>query len=557
MSRQGATSPFRVARSPQRRHSYKAYRLPMTETLRRLTVAVLAVTTVGGLSMASRTPVEAQSSDNARYAAIVVDAQTGEVLFARRADSPRYPASVTKMMTLYLTFEALEAGRISLDDIVTVSPLAASQAPSKLGLAAGQTIRLDDAMRATTVRSCNDMAMLLAEHVGGSQARFAAMATLKAQALGMTQTRYVNPNGLPDSRQITSARDLAILARAIMRDYPQYYSYFGLHDWNYQGREYHNTNGLLLGGNGYDGIKTGFTNASGYNLAASAVRDHRRIITVVMGGRSAPSRNAHVAELMNTGFEVETRRAQGENIQVAQTFFEQRGFGVGDPDATPGMGTIAYASLDGERSPYAQSATTGAPGSVVPGSAVGATPYGASPSSVGPRQPMTLAPNASYGNTPESSRTYASVTNATPYSALPPRQPTQSQPAQQQPGAPATGRPGTLTSSLNGGVNAGAPAHPATPARPVPTPARPVVRPPAQRWAVQVGAFRDERVARNWLAEVNRRFSAQFTHAEREVQTASGWYRSRFTGLTQEGATSACTALSARHVTCAVIRPGG
>ena len=175
----------------------------------------------------------------------MVDAITGEVLFARRADSQRYPASVTKVMTLYLVFEALAAGRISLDDEIRVSPLAASQPPSKLGLAAGRTIRLDDAMRATTVRSANDMAMVLAEHVGGSQARFAAMSTRKAEQLGMTQTRYVNPNGLPDSRQVTSARDLAILARAIMRDYPQYYSYFGTQQFAFRGRTMRNHNGLV------------------------------------------------------------------------------------------------------------------------------------------------------------------------------------------------------------------------------------------------------------------------------------------------------------------------
>jgi D-alanyl-D-alanine carboxypeptidase len=237
------------------------------------------------------TPLVAQSADNARYAAIVVDAQSGEVLFARHADSRRYPASITKVMTLYLAFEALEAeaqdqaGRRR-------DRLAPRRQPAAVQTRASppaRPSRFDDAMKATAVRSANDMAVVLAEHVGGSQARFAAMATLKARQLGMTQTNYVNPNGLPDSRQVTSARDLAILARAIMRDYPQYYSYFGLHDWAFQGREYRNTNGLLLGGNGYDGIKTGFTNASGYNLAASAVRDHRRIIVIVMGGRSTPA----------------------------------------------------------------------------------------------------------------------------------------------------------------------------------------------------------------------------------------------------------------------------
>ena len=507
--------------------------LMMTGYFRRIGAALLAISLAVALGIPFLSPVVAQSSDNARYAAIVVDATTGEVLFARRADSPRYPASVTKMMTLYLVFEAIEAGKVSPADIVTVSPLAASQPPSKLGLAAGQTIRLDDAMRATTVRSANDMAMVLAEHVGGSQARFAAMSTLKAQALGMTQTRYVNPNGLPDSRQITSARDLAILARALMRDYPQYYSYFGLHDWNYQGREYRNTNGLLLGGNGYDGIKTGFTNASGYNLAASAVRDGRRIITIVLGGRSAATRNTHVADLMNTGFEVEARRARGENIQVAQTFFEQRGFGVGSPDATPGGGPIAYASMEGER------------GAAYPplNPASGAAPYAGQP--YRPQTPVQSPIHVAGSPPPATSaggRSYASVVAAPPPSPAPP---TPARPTRTDSRPPAN-----LTASLNGGTTTATTRSTPLPA-PRPTPS------PANRWAVQVGAFRDERVARDWLTEVNRRFRTQFTTAERTVQSASGWYRSRFINLTEQGAQNACEALAARRVTCVVVRPGG
>ncbi|HAF80151.1 MAG TPA: serine hydrolase, partial [Brevundimonas sp.] len=300
----------------------------MLSLFRRGLFAVLALSLVFSANVR---PIEAQaqSQENSRYAAIVIDAASGEVLFSRHADARRYPASLTKMMTLYLTFEALSQGRVKADDVLTVSPHAASQPPSKLGLAAGQTITLDDAMRATAVRSANDMAVAIAEHVGGSESRFTSLMTQKAQQLGMTQTRYFTANGLPDARQVTSARDQAILARAIMRDFPQYYSYFGLHDWAYNGRSYRNTNGLLPTGNGYDGMKTGYTNASGYNLAASAVRDGRRLITVVLGGRSSASRNAHVAELMDTGFEVERRRAQGESIQIAQSFFEQRGFGVG------------------------------------------------------------------------------------------------------------------------------------------------------------------------------------------------------------------------------------
>ena len=465
----------------------------------------------------------AQSADNARYAAIVVDAQSGEVLFARHADSRRYPASITKMMTLYLTFEALADGRAKPDDILTISPHAASQPPSKLGLAAGQTITLDDAMHAMAARSANDMAVAIAEHIGGSESRFTALMTLKAGQLGMTQTRYVNANGLPDSRQLTSARDLAILARAVMRDYPQYYRYFGFHDWNYNGREYRNTNGLLATGNGYDGMKTGYTNASGYNLAASAVRDGRRLIVIVMGGRSTASRNAHVAALMDTGFEVERLRHEGQSIEVAQTFFESRGFGL-DPAAT---GPVEYASNDSNDE-----------------NEDGGRPYLAAAT---PSPPMMTANAARFSPTVDSP----------PVASAPPRGPTPVGVTPARPGQieRAEAASPDLTASLNGAP--GSPRRPAaTPARPAPhPPAAPATPPPAGRWAVQVGAFRDRTVARDWLTEINRRFRAQFVRAERDVQSAEGWYRSRFIGMTEDAARGACAALSERHVTCMVVRP--
>ena len=480
----------------------------MSVRFRRLLVALLALAVSVGLSstpMATR--VEAQSSDNSRYAAIVVDAITGETLFSRHGEATRYPASLTKMMTLYLAFEALSTGRASLSDQITVSPLAASQAPSKLGLAAGQTISLDNAMRATAVRSANDMAMAIAEHIGGSQSRFAAMMTMKAHQLGMTQTRYVNPNGLPDSRQVTSAGDLAILARALMRDFPQYYSYLGQHDWAYNGRSYRNTNGLLATGVGYDGLKTGFTNASGYNLAASSVRDGRRLIVVVLGGRSSLSRNQHVSDLMNTGFELEARRAQGEPLQYAQGFFEQRGFGI---NAVPASDTaVAYASLGPNEEEDGAGSSAPSPTAVA---------YAAVPNAP-PSSPIHVA------GVPDTSAR-----------------------------VPAPRAQGNLTASLNGATGAAATPRAATPPRTPPARTTPP-RAPAGRWAVQVGAFKDERVARNWLGEINRRFQTQFRGAERTVQNAGEWYRSRFVGLTEESAREACTALSARRVTCAVIRP--
>jgi D-alanyl-D-alanine carboxypeptidase (penicillin-binding protein 5/6) len=471
--------------------------LPLSALIRRGLLSLLLAVAV---TMTPTRPPLAQSADNARYAAIVVDAESGEVLFARHADSRRYPASITKVMTLYLAFEALAEGKIKLDDVITVSPHAASQPPSKLGLAAGQTITVDDAMRATSVRSSNDMAMALAEHISGSQDRFAAQMTLKARELGMTQTRYVNPNGLPDARQLTSARDLAILARAVMRDYPQYYSYFGLQDWAYNGRDYRNTNGLLRDGQGYDGMKTGYTNASGYNLAASAVRDGRRIVTIVLGGRSTASRNAHVAALMDTGFEVERARARGETIQVAQTFFEARGFGIG-PDSN---GPIEYAAVADAEDGGTEVGSSGPPS--------GNVTYAALPSP--PAQPARVTP-------PPAERA-------------------------------AVERPADVTAILNGGSSVATPPRPRPPARP---PAREPAREPAGRWSVQVGAFRDETIARDWLTEINRRFRSQFASAERTVQNASGWYRSRFTGMTEQGAQAACAALSERRVTCMVVRP--
>ncbi|NBB65963.1 serine hydrolase [Pseudomonas sp. ODNR1LW] len=471
----------------------------MISFVRRGLFALLALSIALGANVR---PIGAQSQENSRYAAIVMDAASGEVLFARHADSRRYPASLTKMMTLYLTFEALAQGKVKADDVLTVSSHAASQPPSKLGLAAGQTITLDDAMRATAVRSANDMAVAIAEHVGGSETRFTGLMTQKAAQLGMTQTRYYTANGLPDARQVTSAHDQAILARAIMRDFPQYYSYFGLHDWAYNGRNYRNTNGLLPTGHGYDGMKTGYTNASGYNLAASAVRDGRRLITIVLGGRSSASRNAHVAELMDTGFEVERRRIQGENIQIAQAFFEQRGFGV-DEAATPSA-PVAYASLADDDEMGAESSTVA---------------YTSAPAPAVLPTRITPAPS-------------------------------------ERSGAAGRRAPANVTASLNG-AGAAAGETLAAPRRTTPPPSREAARNtrPAARWAVQVGAFRDEKIARDWLTEVNRRFRTQFASAERNVQSAGEWYRSRFTGLTEDAAKSACEALSERRVTCMVVRP--
>jgi D-alanyl-D-alanine carboxypeptidase len=269
-----------------------------------------------------RLPSFLQFTSQPKYAAIVVDAKTGEVLFEQSPDAHRYPASITKVMTMYLTFEALNDGRLSFDDRIVVSPHAAAQAPSKVGIRQGGTISVRDAMNAIAVKSANDMAVAMAEKLGGTEGHFAEMMTAKAKTLGMQNTQYVNASGLPDNRQLTTARDISILSRAVLRDFPQYYSFFSLRQFAWNGQVTRNHNHLLGQMPGVDGIKTGFTNASGFNLAASAMRDNRRLIAVVLGGSSTAARDNHVEDLLDAGFTVMKKREAGQLTTIAQNLHE-------------------------------------------------------------------------------------------------------------------------------------------------------------------------------------------------------------------------------------------
>lgn len=249
-----------------------------------------------------------------RYAAFVADMETGEVLHARRADAPRYPASLTKMMTLYMLFEALDAGEISLDTALAASAEAASRPASDLGLAEGDTLTADEAIRALIVQSANDVAVVVAEHLGGDESQFAAAMTERAQALGLTATRFANASGLPDSRQRTSARDMARLAHAIARDFPEYWPYFGETRFSWNGRVHHSHNTLVGRVDGVDGLKTGYIRASGFNIAATAQRDGRRLVAIVMGGASPAVRDAHARELIEAGFTALAARDEGRRL---------------------------------------------------------------------------------------------------------------------------------------------------------------------------------------------------------------------------------------------------
>ncbi len=275
-------------------------------------------------SMVARpAPADASSLlEQPRYAAFLADADTGEILYSRRADAERFPASITKVMTLYLVFERLAAGTMTLDERVVMSRYAASQRPSKLGLPAGQSLTVDQAIRSLATKSANDVAVALAEHVAGSEAEFARLMTLRARQLGMTSTRFVNPHGLPDARQVTTARDIFLLSRAVMRDFPQYYGYFQQQEFIFGNRAMPNHNHLLRTMPGVDGIKTGFTNAAGFTLAASAVRDGRRLIAVVLGGPSRVARDSNVESLLTAGFTVLSARQRGRPMQVADMLAE-------------------------------------------------------------------------------------------------------------------------------------------------------------------------------------------------------------------------------------------
>lgn len=262
-----------------------------------------AVVALFGLMVAPHAGAEQAASVTGRYASIVVDADTLDIVHARQIDEARYPASLTKVMTLYLTFDALKSGQMTLDTQLPVSRYAAKTPPSKLGLKTGQTITVENAIKALAVKSANDVAVVLAEHLAGSEDAFAAQMTAKARSLGMAKTTFKNPHGLPHVGQTTTARDMAKLAAAVLNNHSDYYSYFGIETFRYNGRRYKNTNGLLHWLAGVDGFKTGYTRASGYNLIISAKREDRRIIAVVLGGASGKSRNQHMQDLVERSFD--------------------------------------------------------------------------------------------------------------------------------------------------------------------------------------------------------------------------------------------------------------
>jgi D-alanyl-D-alanine carboxypeptidase len=284
--------------------------------LARCRAAVFA--TLALILCATAQPARAQIGSE-RYAAFVMDANTGETIVDVAGDERRYPASLTKMMTLYMAFDAMERGRLRPDTRIRVTPSAANQPPSKLGLRAGSTISARDAILAMVTKSANDAASALGQHLagGGSEAAFGARMTAMARSIGMRSTSFRNASGLPDPGQYTTARDMARLSQALIRDFPERYAYFSVQSFDWNGRTVYGHNRLLDNYPGADGIKTGFINASGFNLAASAMRNGARMIAVVFGGASSAERDQHVMALLDRGFDERGRNAPSTDMMMS------------------------------------------------------------------------------------------------------------------------------------------------------------------------------------------------------------------------------------------------
>jgi D-alanyl-D-alanine carboxypeptidase (penicillin-binding protein 5/6) len=458
-----------------------------------------------------------------KYAAIVIDANSGEVLYAKRADALRYAASISKVLTLYLTFEALATGRLSLDDRLVISPHAFSMAPSKVSNRPGETLTVAQAIPAMTVDSANDVAVAMAEKIGGSEPRFVELMNLRAHELGMSNSHFLNASGLPERRRISpaqnisTARDIAILCRAIMRDYPQYYAFFGEKSFAYNGRLYTNHNHLVAKMPGVDGLKTGFTNAAGFNLAASAARDGRRLITVVLGGSSGAARDENVEELLNAGFNVLNRRAKGDHITLASVISE------------PQIRTLP-----------------------VMAAATALSPKPAEPNDIIPRaaELAKVQPHAAPPATPGKTET-AAEDKAAPCPA----------PRRHHAKACAASASAARVQIAKADLRARA----ATPLKtPEPKTQEPKTaeKDPERKadklaekggFMIQVGAYKNSTQAKDHLEKVAGDFGRIVGPALAKVEKAGGNYRVRFRGMNEKQAKAACQALSAKGQQCMVM----
>ena len=515
---------------------------------------------------------QAAESYQPSYSSIVVDINSGEVMQASNADAPRHPASLTKIMTLYMLFERLEQGKIKLQTELPVSAHAAVQAPSKLGLKPGETIRVETAIRAIVTKSANDVAVIVAEALGGDEPSFAKLMSAKARALGMTQTTYRNASGLPDEEQITTARDQALLGRAIQDRFPSYYHYFATRTFDYRGKSIRNHNHLLGVVDGVDGIKTGYIRDSGFNIVTSIRRANRHLVAVVFGGRSADARDARVRSLIENNINIASIKRTAppvlEGWETAQV--RKDGKETKDEDR-PGSARVRVASV-------APSVPEGPPpGSTDPIKPTAvktvvvhpATMYTASLSPL-PSDNRQLVPAPVVSNP-------ASVTNISTVRSEPPLAPA---PVAAAPSAPPAASAAKLPAST-------IPPPPISQvAAPTPVPPLPTSQPPTQQspakvaslendapalaaaaapvakartgWLIQVGALPDEKEARQRLEDAQSKAKALLGRAdlftERTEKGDKVLYRARFAGLEKNQAEAACKHLKRSDIPCMLLK---
>lgn len=494
--------------------------------------SLLAVTAVTSAAEARRR--HQRTEYNPPYASIVVDANSGKVMEAVNADSPRYPASLTKIMTLYLLFERLEAGKIKLSTEMPMSAHAAAQAPSKLGLKPGQSIDVATAIRAIVTKSANDVAVCVAEAIAGDEITFAKQMTAKARALGMKHTNYHNASGLPDEHQLTTARDQAILGRAIQDRFPKFYHYFSTRTFAYHGKEMRNHNHLLGRVDGVDGIKTGYIHESGFNIVTSVHRGSRHIVAVVFGGRSASARDARVKSLIANNINVAANKRTASPVVEGWMTALARAE-IPTPPAKPPIEPVK---------PVIEQKVASAPPPLppvappVPGSTDPIRPIPVKTIMVQPgimrTASLTPLPSASRKLRPAPATTNpANITTIATVKSEPP------------PPAKSASAPTIRIASAGASV-------------PAPAAAQELAAKPRGDWMIQVGAFDVEKDAKKRLTIAQDKAKAQLSAANPFTEpVAKGdktLYRARFAGLEKSQAERACMHLKRSEIPCMLLK---
>lgn len=494
----------------------------------------------------------------APYAAMVMDARTGEVLHSRNADTKLHPASLTKMMTLYVAFQAVEKGEISLDTRVRISRHAASQPPSKLGLRAGSRIQLRYLIRAAAVKSANDAATAIAEAISGTEAKFAQRMTRTARAMGMKRTTFKNAHGLTQTGHVSTARDMTILGRHVLYDYPQYYNLFSRRTTDAGLRSVRNTNRRLLESyRGADGIKTGYTRAAGFNLVASAERGSERVIATVFGGSSGAARNARVAELLNMGFRRAptratlrrpkpprytapgTRTAQTQTGRITrQVTAVQRSLRPQARPFAPAISAETLAAVAAATPDVTQALqiATAAP-------AIARIKPQARPADLIPvAEPAPAAAPEPAETTPQEQAVAAATTAPTP--AAPTR-------LTITPTVSAAPKPGSISiAPSNSVVTASATTQDQVAIVPR------ISTSGGKHWGITVGKYPSQGQAERVLMRMQLAESMTLNRAEWNVRRSNSGFEARFTGLDRDMADLACRRLQAQQYPCIMVGPG-